>query len=155
MVRISSSLEWLFECVCSLLSIFKNALLLVLLVVWKGNWDRVWKKKKKKNLIISSYFSIWLQKLINLIFLFNSHKVNFFGEKKLSYYICGGQNLRLCVGLKVPLFNNNAFEEKDNRVDKYPRVLVQEGHPPRIWHMSVKWVSSYPRPPSRKLQQRR
>ena len=55
--------------------------------------------------------------------------------------LCGGQNLSLCVGLKVPLFNNKASEEKkawkkgpviDNRADKYPRVLVREGHPPRI-----------------------
>ena len=26
--------------------------------------------------------------------------------------LCGGQNLSLCVGLKVPLFNNKASEEK-------------------------------------------
>ena len=26
--------------------------------------------------------------------------------------IVGGQNLSLCVGLKVPLFNNNTSEEK-------------------------------------------
>ena len=25
---------------------------------------------------------------------------------------CGGQNLSLCAELKVPFFNNNAFEEK-------------------------------------------
>ena len=27
-------------------------------------------------------------------------------------YICGGQDLSFCVGLKVPFTNNNAFEEK-------------------------------------------
>ena len=25
---------------------------------------------------------------------------------------CGGQNLRFCIGLKIPFTNNNASEEK-------------------------------------------
>ena len=88
---------------------------------------------------------------------------NFFSVLFFGYKWCGGKNLSLCVRLepysliiRCPMRRRHGKELViDKRVDKYPRVLVREGHPPRIWHMSAKWASSYPRPPSRKLQWRR
>ena len=49
------------------------------------------------------------------------------------------------------------IEEKGNlvtnsRACKCLGILIREDYPPRIWHMSVRWASSYPSPPSRKFQ---
>ena len=78
-----------------------------------------------------------------------------YNEKKLIFWvICnvvGAKTWAFALGLKShSLIIMRPRRRKhgkgpiiNSRADKYPRMLIREGHPPRIWHMSVKWTSSY------------
>ena len=56
------------------------------------------------------WFNIqWTEILERLNFIFMQFLLS------ICYCFCGGQNLSLCAGLKVPFFNNNASEEKKVR----------------------------------------